>query len=163
MPSSYSPRVHTRRLVLLGVLLVLALAACGSESGSDDDGADGDAGGSGGVSESTGSRPGPAVEVTVTFWPEGKDGASQEATLTCEPTAGTHPNPEEACQTLLGNLDALAPVAPDMACTMIFGGPEQATVVGVVNGEQVDAEFNRSNGCELDRWDRMATVLQLGD
>jgi hypothetical protein len=46
---------------------------------------------------------------------------------------------------------------------MIYGGPEEATVVGVVNGEEVDAAFSRSNGCELDRWDRMATLLQLGD
>lgn len=50
-----------------------------------------------------------------------------------------------------------------MACTMIFGGPEQATVVGIVNGEEVDAAFERSNGCELDRWQRMAVLLQLGD
>ena len=46
---------------------------------------------------------------------------------------------------------------------MIFGGPEQATVVGTVNGEEIDAAFERSNGCELDRWDRMAALLQLGD
>ena len=101
--------------------------------------------------------------MTITFWPQGREGDSQEATLTCEPTTGTHPNPEAACQALLADPAALEPVPPDSACTMIFGGPEQATVVGVVNGEQVDAEFSRSNGCELDRWDRMATVLQLGD
>lgn len=52
---------------------------------------------------------------------------------------------------------------PDTACTMIFGGPEQATVVGKVDGEQVDAAFERSNGCELDRWDRLAPLLQLGE
>ena len=142
-------------------MIALALAACGSDSGSDGDAAPGgDGSGSG---DSTGSRPGPGVEVTITFWPEGREGDSQEATLTCEPTTGTHPNPEAACQALLADPAALEPVPPESACTMIFGGPEQATVVGVVNGEQVDAEFSRSNGCELDRWDRMATVLQLGD
>lgn len=46
---------------------------------------------------------------------------------------------------------------------MIFGGPEQATVVGVVGSEEVDAELSRANGCELDRWDRLAPLLQLGD
>jgi hypothetical protein len=46
---------------------------------------------------------------------------------------------------------------------MIFGGPEQATVVGIYNGEEVDAAFERSNGCELDRWDQHATLLQIGD
>lgn len=101
--------------------------------------------------------------MTVTFWPEGPDGESQEATLTCEPTTGTHPEPEAACAALAADPTALDPVPADSACTMIFGGPEQATVVGVVNGEQVDAAFERSNGCELDRWDRMAALLQLGD
>jgi len=101
--------------------------------------------------------------VTVTFWPEGPDGESQEATLTCEPATGTHPDPEAACAALAADPTALEPVPADSACTMIYGGPEQATVVGVVNGEEVDAAFERSNGCELDRWDRMAALLQLGD
>jgi Subtilisin inhibitor-like len=101
--------------------------------------------------------------VTVTFWPQGKDGPSQEATLTCDPTGGTHPSPDEACGLLASDPEALEPVPPDAACTMIFGGPEEATVVGVVNGQQVDSAFSRSNGCELDRWDRMAALLQLGD
>ena len=101
--------------------------------------------------------------MTVTFWPQGKDGPSQEATLTCDPAGGTHPDPEKACLLLASDPEALEPVPPDMACTMIFGGPEEATVVGVVNGQEVDAAFSRSNGCELDRWNRMAVLLQLGD
>jgi hypothetical protein len=151
---------HRRaRFVLFATLIALAAVGCGSESG--DDAAGGGGGGGGG--DSTEPRPGPAVEVTVTFWPEGKDGPSQEATLTCEPAGGTHSSPDKACLLLASDPEALAPVPPDTACTMIYGGPEEATVVGVVNGEQVDAAFSRSNGCELDRWDRMATLLQLGD
>ena len=101
----------------------------------------------------------------ITFWPEGPDGPSREATLTCDPAGGTHPDPEAACEVLAATSDTevLAPVPPDTACTMIFGGPEQATAVGVLNGEEVDASFERSNGCELDRWDRHAALLQLGD
>ena len=156
----YSRSVGARRyragLVVLAALVALLAVGCGSDS--DDD--DGSAGGGG---DSTEARPGPATEVTVTFWPEGPDGESVEATLTCEPAAGTHPDPEAACAALAADPAALEPVAADMACTMIFGGPEQATVVGVVNGEDVDAAFERSNGCELDRWDRMAALLQIGD
>ena len=70
---------------------------------------------------------------------------------------------EAACAALATDPAALEPVPADSVCTMIFGGPEQATVVGVVNGEDVDAAFERSNGCELDRWDRMAALLQIGD
>jgi hypothetical protein len=145
-------------VALLTVLLALLAGGCGSESG--EGGAAGDGSAAGG--ESTEARPGPATEVTITFWPEGPDGESVEATLTCNPAGGTHPSPEKACTALAADPAALQPVPADMACTMIFGGPEQATVVGVVNGEQVDAAFERSNGCELDRWDRMAAVLQIG-
>ncbi len=139
-------------------MIALAALGCGSDSGDDAAG-----GGGAGGGDSTEPRPGPAAELTVTFWPEGQGGPSQEAGLTCEPTGGTHPNAEEACQLLVSDPAALEPVAPDMACTMIYGGPEEATVVGIVNGEEVDATFSRTNGCELDRWDRMAALLQLGD
>jgi Subtilisin inhibitor-like len=145
--------------VLLATLIALAALGCGSESGDDA------AGGGAGGGDSTEPRPGPAVEVAVTFWPEGMGGPSQEATLTCDPAGGTHPNAEAACALLAVTSDpeVLAPVPPDMACTMIFGGPEQATVAGVLYGKEVDAAFERSNGCELDRWDRHAVLLQLGD
>ncbi|HXV32882.1 MAG TPA: SSI family serine proteinase inhibitor [Gaiellaceae bacterium] len=146
-------------VALLAALLALLAGACGSESGEGDSA--GDEGAAGG--ESTEARPGPATEVTITFWPEGPDGEPVEATLTCEPAGGTHPSPEKACTALAADPAALEPVPADTACTLIFGGPEQATVIGVVNGEQVDAAFERSNGCELDRWDRMAAVLQIGD
>ena len=142
---------------MLAALIALLAVGCGSDSG-DEDAAAGDGGG-----DATETRPGPATELTITFWPEGPDGESVEATLTCDPAGGTHPDPESACAALADDPAALEPVPPDAACTMIFAGPEQATVVGVVNGEQVDAAFERSNGCELDRWDRFAAVLQIGD
>jgi hypothetical protein len=147
----YSPSV-ARAVIALLLLVALLAAGCGSDS-DDDEGAGGD---------STGAAA-PATEVTITFWAEGPDGEPVEATLTCDPAGGTHPDPEAACGVLTANADALEPVPADAACTMIFGGPEQATVVGTVNGEQVDAAFERSNGCELDRWDRMAALLQIGD
>jgi Subtilisin inhibitor-like len=83
--------------------------------------------------------------------------------LTCDPDGGTHPDPEAACAALSEDPEALEPVAPDVACTLIFGGPEQATVVGVLDGDEIDAAFEYSNGCEIDRWDRLAALLQLGD
>lgn len=82
--------------------------------------------------------------------------------LTCDPAGGTHPSPEKACLALAADPAALQPVPPDTACTMIFGGPEEATIEGVIGGQEVNAELSRSNGCELDRWDRVAAVLQIG-
>jgi hypothetical protein len=139
-----------RAVIALALLVALLATGCGSDSGDDEGGGDA-------------TEAAPATEVTITFWAEGPDGDSVEATLTCDPAGGTHPDPEAACGLLTANADALEPVPADTACTMIFGGPEQATVVGTVNGEQVDAAFERSNGCELDRWDRMAALLQIGD
>jgi hypothetical protein len=44
-------------------------------------------------------------------------------------------------------------------CTMIYGGPETATVTGTWNGKKVDATFNRKNGCELKRWSVLAPLF----
>jgi hypothetical protein len=59
--------------------------------------------------------------------------------------------------------EVLAPVPENSACTLLYGGPQEATVVGTLNGKAVDASFNRSGGCEIDRWDRHAVLLQVGD
>jgi hypothetical protein len=124
-------------------------AGCGSEAGDEDgDGA--------GAAEAT-----PATELTITFWPQGRGGESVEATLTCDPAGGTHSDPDAACAALAADPEALEPVPPDAVCTLIFGGDQQATVAGVLGGETVDAAFDRSNGCEIDRWDRMAALLVL--
>lgn len=47
-------------------------------------------------------------------------------------------------------------------CTQIYGGPEEAEVAGTFEGAQVQAIFSRQNGCEIDRWDRLAAVFRLG-
>jgi Subtilisin inhibitor-like len=118
---------------------------CGSGSGDDDEGA----------------AEAPATELTITFWSDGREGESFEATLTCDPSGGTHSSPEAACAALAADPQALEPVPPGVACTLIFGGPEQATVVGLLDGEEVETAFERSNGCEIDRWDRLAVLLEL--
>lgn len=139
-------------LILLAALVALLGVGCGSESNDS-----GDAGGG------TGADEAPAgTELTITVWLQGRDGASEEVTLTCDPPGGTHPRPEEACLALQADPSALEPLPPDSVCTQIYGGPEEAEVVGTLDGEQVHATFSRQNGCEVDRWDRFAAVLQIG-
>ena len=41
----------------------------------------------------------------------------------------------------------------DVACTEIYGGPQEADVRGTFRGRPVDAHFSRTNGCEIERWD----------
>jgi hypothetical protein len=127
----------------VALALVLLIAACGE-------------------SDEAGQSTTPETSVEVTLWPEGRQaGGAQNAVLTCKPAGGSHPHADEACAALYAEEDALEPVSGDVACTQIFGGPEEARVSGVVRGRAVDATFNRSNGCEIDRWDRLAPLLDV--
>ena len=116
-----------------------------------------------GQRDETGQPDTPATSLEVTLWPEGREGGGGEhsATLTCAPTGGDHDQAEEACAALESHEDALEPVAADAMCTQIFGGPQEARVAGTVRGRAVDVFFNRRNGCEIDRWDRLAPLLEF--
>jgi hypothetical protein len=71
------------------------------------------------------------------------------------PKAGT-----AACRQLAGLTPAqLKPVPANVACTEIYGGPATARVRGELNGKQVDARFELTNGCEIERWDRNRVLL----
>jgi hypothetical protein len=128
----------------LALVVVLATAACGEGSSTEEPVAP------------------PETSVEVTLWPKGRDGdRERSALLECNPTGGTHDRPEEACAALEQDGAALAPVTGDAVCTQIYGGPSEARVFGTVSGQEVDVLFNRSNGCEIDRWDRLAPLLEI--
>jgi hypothetical protein len=99
----------------------------------------------------------PRYDVSISFWPEGRGGEARSATLTCDPDGGSHPDPAKACDALLEHEDALKPVAGDVACTEIYGGPQLATIAGA----DVHATLSRTNGCEIGRWEALAPVVEL--
>jgi len=105
------------------------------------------------------AEPGVGDRLAVTV----DDGAGHAAMyeLECHPAGGTHPDVLGACD----RLDALGgPVGPaprGQMCTMIYGGPETATVVGSWAGAEVDTRYSRTNGCETARWRDMAPVLPV--
>jgi hypothetical protein len=140
-------RVVVRRAFACLVVGAAVLAGCGT----DDDGDQ--------TTTETTPAPEPQTELTVEL-DSGDGAAADEWTLTCDPAGGTHPDTEAACATL-AELDpeVFEPVPADAACTMIHGGPQTATVTGQWNGEPVEAQFSRENGCEIDRWDQAAPVL----
>ena len=76
---------------------------------------------------------------------------------------GSHPAPDQAKAELTAasnaGKDPFAPVPKDANCTMIHGGSQIATVSGNWQGKQVNASFNRVNGCEIARWDDAEAVL----
>lgn len=50
-------------------------------------------------------------------------------------------------------------VMVDRMCTEIYGGPETATVVGLLDDIEIDYEINRTNGCGIDDWERVFAGL----
>ncbi|WP_367643777.1 hypothetical protein [Arthrobacter sp. PAMC 25486] len=48
---------------------------------------------------------------------------------------------------------------PTRVCTQQYGGPEIAVVTGWFKGKEVNATFNRTDGCEIARWRTMAPLF----
>ena len=128
-----------------GALLAAVLVAAGCSSGT------------GGGDAAAPPTTQPRYDLRITYWPEGKDGPRSTATLTCDPNGGTHPDPDKACAALDAHPEALHPVPTDMACTQIYGGDQVATI----EGDGIRAIFNRSDGCQIARWDALAPVLEI--
>lgn len=129
-------------LLAAGVLL----AACGSQQ-------------TGGGSPSPGATA--ATQLTVTAR-DSPTAVEQTWTLTCDPAGGSHPNPATACAELAAaTTDPFRPTPPDRACTMIYGGAQTATITGTYRGRTVDASYARGNGCEIARWEAVASVLVI--
>ncbi|MFE1287662.1 SSI family serine proteinase inhibitor [Streptomyces sp. NPDC058751] len=100
------------------------------------------------------------LTVTVDGVGGGADGTFE---LECHPAGGTHTRAAEACDRLdrmtTWGKDTFAPVPPDSLCTMVYGGPATARVTGTWAGRPVDARYDRSNGCEISRWNALVPVL----
>ncbi|MET3720499.1 MULTISPECIES: SSI family serine proteinase inhibitor [unclassified Arthrobacter] len=97
-----------------------------------------------------------------------KPGSTESAvnyTLVCRggvPTAESkHPNADAACAALKNSAALLSPSPKnaDRVCTEQYGGPQTATVTGIVDDTPVDAVFARTNGCEIGAWTAAQDVL----
>ena len=105
----------------------------------------------------------PNADLKVTVWPKGKSGPSSTWTLRCDPRPrGTHPNPDGACLALTRHPRALRPVLGEIVCTEQRDGPEVALVRGTFRGKRIRATFNRTDGCEIRRWNALAALLPRG-
>jgi hypothetical protein len=97
--------------------------------------------------------------LTVTLDPDGPDGPEKEMTekdVSCEDGSD-----DPACEAIAAlDVAALGPVSPDTACTEIFGGPDTASLKGIIEGEEVDVDLSRANGCEIERFEAAAPLLQ---
>lgn len=123
-----------RRLWVAGAGLLVALAGCGG-----------------------GSQPGAAGSATAVKLTYSAGGVVKTRTLDCATPAA---NDKPSCD-LLKKLptSAFEPVPKGVACTMLYGGPEVATIKGSVNGAKVDATYRRTNGCEIDRFTKVEPLF----
>lgn len=114
-------------------------------------------GGCGGSSDAPPRATGKASTLTLTHDADG-DGPrpAVTASLRCPAAADS----DRACAELARLTAAdFAPTPARTACTQLFAGPEQATISGTLRGARVDARFSRDNGCEIQRYARVAPLL----
>ncbi|MFH8404456.1 SSI family serine proteinase inhibitor [Streptomyces sp. NPDC018019] len=101
--------------------------------------------------------------LTITVSGTGKAAKDGRYELYCHPARGTHRDARGACDKLdrltRWGKDAFAAVPKDSKCTMQYGGPATARVTGTWAGRPVNAQFKRTDGCEIGRWDRFVPVL----
>jgi hypothetical protein len=133
------------------MLAALVLTACGTtqEGGSVDTN----------TPDGTAAVTPATSELTITVR-SSESAAPRTWTLRCDPIGGNHPDATAACAAIERARNPFAPVPKDMACTQIYGGPQTATIVGTWKGERVNAAYKRTDGCEIARWQQLATVFQ---
>lgn len=52
-----------------------------------------------------------------------------------------------------------APTRRGVMCAQVYGGPQQATVVGTFRGKRISTAFAARNGCQISRAKRVAFLL----
>jgi hypothetical protein len=137
-----------RGLICLSILALL-VAGCGEPTD--------DASNAGGSPQQTDSLK---LEVRARA---GAD--AQSATLRCgqSPEAtGYITDAAAACKVVDASKHVLIHGPPDnIACTEIYGGPQQARITGAIDGQRVDLEVTRENGCEIALWDELEQILDV--
>jgi hypothetical protein len=97
-----------------------------------------------------------STSLNITVWPHGEGQAGKHVyTLRCAPVGGTLPQPANACTRLARTRRPFAATPKNVACTQIYGGPQEALVTGRFRGALIRARFNRKDGCEIGRWNRV--------
>ncbi|MBD8042199.1 serine protease inhibitor [Arthrobacter sp. Sa2BUA2] len=156
---------HTIRLSRTALLLAAAafvLAGCGGSDPGAGQEPPSSASSSPAATPSASPAAG-ATSLTVELMAEG-EAVTDTWTLECDGAAPVGdsgaPDPAAACAALAESGTALmAEPGPEAACTMQYGGPQRATVTGTVDGENVDAAFAYSDGCQISRWDALSGLL----
>ena len=84
-----------------------------------------------------------------------QESSKEVSSLECKPAGGTINTPGVKCARLLKISSPFAPINPDQICSQIFGGTETARIYGYWQGKKINARFSKSNGCQIERWNRV--------
>jgi hypothetical protein len=100
----------------------------------------------------------------VELWISLRDSTSSPVlhwTLTCKPDGGTLQGPGRACWQL-GQADRpFAPQRIGVMCSMVYFGPQIATVTGYWYGTWISVRITRTDGCQEARWNKVIPALGL--
>ena len=98
-----------------------------------------------------------ATDLRIEVWSEGRGGRpTRTFTLRCDPPGGNLRDAAAACRRLAALRNPFAPLPKDVVCTQIYGGPQEALITGRHRGRQVGVLLSLRDGCEIDRWRRLA-------
>ena len=139
------PGRPSRMRLLLLVPAALLLAACGTSRGSASDAS---------------NSPGAAERNLVVQVDRGDGTPVERYTLACGDEArGDHPQPAAACARVLRMEEPFRPLPADSVCTQQYGGPQTARVTGTWQGDPVDLELSRVDGCAISQWDALVPLV----
>lgn len=100
------------------------------------------------------------TKLSIALYPKGESaGGVRHYTLSCAPARGSVPLPGRGCRVLARLVAPFAPVPADEICTQIALGPQEAVVSGRVAGRRVYARLRLSDGCQINRWRRVAAIV----
>ena len=103
-----------------------------------------------------------STSLHITVWPHGNGMPGKSVwTLRCAPVGGTLPHRATACTKLARLSRPFAPTPTGVACTQIYGGPQEALVTGRFRDHAVRARFSRKDGCEIARWNRVRFLFPI--
>lgn len=159
-----APRTTRRAALVVGLVAVAGLAACGSSESPRDTTA---------VTDTTAAPstlpPDTATSLQIVVGIEGVPSIAT-ATLNIDATGavtGTgyleRNDLAQAAAQLLDQSEVVTRLIEGeptgQACTEIYGGPDIATVSGTLRGDAVDTTFHRNNGCGIADWELFLPLL----
>ena len=101
-------------------------------------------------------QPTAALTIQVTAAP---GSPARRWTLQCGPAGGSLPGAAGACAAIARSSNPFGPVPRGTMCSMIYSGPQTASVTGTWDGKPVDASYSRTNGCQTARWNTLASLF----